>query len=61
MPKTTFNKESILHIPLFIEQVNNKFIIATYQGSLSQYDILIKYRQKEKDKWSNIRTPKHIH
>lgn len=61
MPKMTFNKGGILHSPIFIQQINGRFIIAVYQGSLSQYDILIKYRQKEKGKWSNIRTPKHIH
>ena len=32
-----------------------------YQGEFSKYDILIKYRQKNKNKWSRIRTPKHIH
>ena len=47
--------------PLFAERVNGKYIIAAYQGSLSKYDILIKYRQLENGKWSNIRTPKHIH
>ena len=30
--------------PLFAERVNGKYIIAAYQGSLSKYDILIKYR-----------------
>ncbi len=48
--------------PLFVTKINDKFIIAVYQGGLSKYDILIKYRQKNKNnKWSNIRTPKHIH
>lgn len=61
LPTMIFNKEGKKHNPIFIEQVNGKFIIAVYQGSLSRYDILIKYRQKEKNKWSNIRTPKHIH
>ena len=56
-----FNKEGKRHIPLLVEQINGRFILAVYQGSISQYDILIKYRQKENDKWSSIRTPKHIH
>ncbi len=47
--------------PLFAEQINDSYILAAYQGSLSEYDILIKYRQKEGNKWSRIRTPKHIH
>lgn len=47
--------------PLFSMHVNGKYIIAIYQGSLSKYDILIKYRQLENGKWSRVRTPKHIH
>jgi len=47
--------------PLFSMQVNSKYIIAIYQGTLSKYDILIKYRQFENGQWSRIRTPKHIH
>lgn len=48
-------------IPIWAERVNGKYIIAVYQGNISQYDILIKYRQLEDGKWSAIRTPKHIH
>lgn len=48
-------------VPLWAERINGKYIVAVYQGSLSPYDILIKYRQLEDDKWSSIRTPKHIH
>ncbi len=48
-------------IPLWAERINGKYIIAVYQGSISPYDILIKYRQLENNKWSSIRTPKHIH
>ena len=47
--------------PLFVFQVNGKFIVAAYQGSLSKYDILVKYRQNNQGKWSRVRTPKHIH
>lgn len=47
--------------PLFSMPVNGKYIIAIYQGNLSKYDILIKYRQLENGKWSRVRTPKHIH
>jgi len=42
-------------------KVNGKYIIGIYQGKLSDYDILIKYRQKEDGEWSRIRTPKHTH
>lgn len=41
--------------------VNGSYIIGIYQGSLSDFDILIKYRQLENGVWSRIRTPKHIH
>ena len=41
--------------------VNGEYVLGVYQGSLSKYDLLIKYRQKENGKWSKIRTPKHIH
>lgn len=48
-------------VPIWADRINGKYIIAVYQGSLSQYDILIKYRQLENSQWSSIRTPKHIH
>lgn len=57
----SFNKEGERKTTLFVSELNGRFIIAAYQGSLSQFDILIKYRQKEKGEWSRIRTPKHIH
>lgn len=41
--------------------VNGKFILAVYKGNLSEFDLLLKYRQLEDGKWSRIRTPKHIH
>ena len=56
-----FTKEGKKYTPLFISEINGRFIVAAYQGSFSKYDILIKYRQKIKGKWSHIRTPKHIH
>ena len=47
--------------PLAEFPVNGTFYVAIYQGRLSPYDVLIKYRQFENGKWSLIRTPKHIH
>lgn len=62
LPKMSFRKDGIEHIPVKMFQVNDNTIIAVYKGSLSPLDILIKYRQKLKNgEWSNIRTPKHIH
>lgn len=63
----TFKSKGQTNTPLFVTMINDSFIIAVYQGSLSKYDILIKYRQKIKneqkkdERWSSIRTPKHIH
>ena len=57
----SFKRKREKIVPLFVSKVNEKFIIAVYQGSFSEYDILIKYRQKDENKWSRIRTPKHIH
>lgn len=47
--------------PLAIFPINGSYIMAVYKGSLSEFDLLIKYRQFENGKWSRIRTPKHIH
>jgi hypothetical protein len=48
--------------PLTVIPVNGIYLLAVYQGSLSQYDLLLKYRQKLEDgRWTRIRTPKHIH
>lgn len=50
--------------PLAIFQVNSSYILGVYQGTLSKFDLLLKFRQKDlkkKSGWSNIRTPKHIH
>lgn len=47
--------------PLVEFPVNGTFYVAIYQGTLSEYDVLIKYRQLENGRWSKIRTPKHIH
>lgn len=49
-------------IPINAFHVNESFKVAIYRGSISDYDILIKYKQKlSNGKWSRIRTPKHIH
>ena len=47
--------------PLCIIPINGSYILGIYKGKLSDYDILLRYRQKEGEKWSRIRTPKHIH
>ncbi len=50
--------------PLQIFQINDTYILAIYQGNISKFDMLLKYRQrnsKNKSGWSNQRTPRHIH
>ena len=40
--------------PLFVTNINSQYILAAYQGSISEYDILIKYRQKIKAPLENL-------
>ena len=47
--------------PLSVIPINGTYILGIYKGTLSDFDILLRYRQKEGEKWSRIRTPKHIH
>jgi hypothetical protein len=50
------------HTPIKTYTINDTYILGVYQGKLSEYDILLKYRQKDiEGNWSRIRTPKHIH
>ena len=62
LPNMIFRREGVAHNPIKSFKVNDNIIIAVYEGSLSPFDILIKYRQKlNNGRWSRIRTPKHIH
>ncbi len=64
LPSMAFNSKGIRINPLKIFPVNGNFILAVYKGSLSEFDLLIKYRQKDNTTnsgWSKLRTPKHIH
>lgn len=50
--------------PLVTIEINDTYILGVYQGTLSDYDLLLRYRQKDsssKSGWSRIRTIKHIH
>ena len=57
----SFNKDGELKIPMAVFEIDERYIISVFQGSLSDFDILIKYKQKINNNWSRIRTPKHIH
>lgn len=57
-----FRKKGKTIKPLKVFMPEENIIVGVYQGSFSKYDILIKYRQRDrKGKWTYIRTPKHIH
>ncbi len=47
--------------PLAVIPVNGTYLLGVYKGTLAEFDLLLKYRQKIGDRWSRIRTPKHIH
>lgn len=57
----TFNKKGKHYEPLAVFPVNGKYILGVYKGSFSEFDLLIRYRQLEKQKWSSLRTPSHVH
>lgn len=57
----SFKKEEKIIKPIEVFLANGSFILGVYNGKLSKHDILIKYRQKNSNGWSRIRTPKHIH
>lgn len=57
----TFRREGQSKSPLAVFEANGSYIVGVYQGTLSDFDILIKYRHKLDGSWSRIRTPKHIH
>lgn len=49
-------------LPLLAQfPVNDHFIIGIYQGTLSEFDMIIRYRRLINDTWTHPRTPKHIH
>lgn len=44
--------------------INGKYVLGVYKGFISEFDLLLRYRQRDystKSGWSRIRTPKHIH
>lgn len=41
--------------------VDNKFRMGIYQGTLSEFDMLLRYQEFDGSNWSRLRTPKHIH
>ncbi|EKD93537.1 MAG: hypothetical protein ACD_28C00128G0003 [uncultured bacterium] len=56
-----FNKDGAEVAPIAVFEIDDSYVLGIYQGSISEFDILIKYRQRIGPAWSRIRTPKHIH
>lgn len=58
----TFTKKKGKPLPLLTQfHVDSNFVVGVYQGTLSDFDIIVKYRQFINGRWTNPRTPKHIH
>ena len=52
-------KPKLLHL----YKLDDRFAVGVFQGSISEYDMIVKFRQfdNNKAKWSLFRQPKHIH
>ena len=49
-------------LPLLTQfPVNDHFQIGIYQGTISKFDMIVRYKQLIDNKWTRARTPKHIH
>lgn len=49
-------------LPLLTQfPVNDHFQIGVYQGTISKFDMIVRYKQLIDNKWTRARTPKHIH
>lgn len=57
----SYNEKGVHYTPLFVIEIDDNFLLAVHQGGISEFDMVVLYRQKNEDKWSKLRTPKHIH
>ena len=48
---------------LQIYKLGDEYVVAVFQGKISEHDMIVKFRQYDKteSKWSRFRQPKHIH
>lgn len=48
---------------LQLYKLGDEFVVAVFQGKISEHDMIVKFRQynKHKSTWSRFRQPKHIH
>lgn len=51
------------HKLLQLYKLDDRFAVGVFQGNISEYDMIVKFRQfdNNKSKWSLFRQPKHIH
>lgn len=61
LPLTTKLKDGTEVALLKQFNVDDKFRIGIYQGTLSEFDMLLRYQEFDGNTWSRIRTPKHLH
>lgn len=57
----SFKKKGEITAPLAVFEIDEEYILSVYRGTLSRFDLLVKYKQKIDGKWSRLRTPKHVH
>ena len=48
---------------LQLYKLGDEFVVAVFQGKISEHDMIVRFRQynKEETSWSRFRQPKHIH
>lgn len=48
---------------LQLYKLGDEFVVAVFQGNISEHDMIVKFRQYDKmeTSWSRFRQPKHIH
>lgn len=48
---------------LQLYKLGDEYVVAVFQGRISEYDMIVKFRQYDKtdSTWSRFRQPKHIH
>lgn len=48
---------------LQLYKLGDEYVVAVFQGRISEHDMIVKFRQYDKtdSKWSRFRQPKHIH
>lgn len=63
LPLRNKKNGAIAHELLELYRIHDKYIVGVFSGSITDYDMLIKYWRydDERQKWPQPRQPKHIH